>query len=68
LTVLLVVAWYTSGLGYLVSMVLSPAQAVVGGIAVGLLLGGVANGLFPPWYTLSAPDPLYFLDPISYTW
>jgi hypothetical protein len=49
-------------------MVMSPQNAMLGGIALGLLLGGVANGMYPPQHTLSLPNPLWFLNWISYTW
>jgi hypothetical protein len=65
--ILLAVAWYTSGLGYLVSMVVSPANALLAGIAVGMVLGGVANGVQPPMQTLDQSNPLWLLDWISYS-
>jgi hypothetical protein len=67
LSILLAVAWYTSGLGYLVSVAMSPQNALLGGIAVGLILGGMANGVAPAMHELHAPNPVYLLDWISYT-
>ena len=66
-SVLLAVAWYSSGLGYLVSIVLPLQNALLGGIAVGLILGGVANGVQPPMHEMQVVNPLYLLDWLSYT-
>jgi hypothetical protein len=65
--ILLCIAWYTTGLGYLVSMWFSSQNALLAGIAVGLLLGGVANGVQPPQFTLPPYNPLWILNWISFT-
>ena len=65
--VLLLIGWYTTALGYLVSMTVSPQNTLLAGIALGLVLGGVANGIVPAVHTLSHGNPLYLLDYLSYS-
>eukprot|EP00775_Hariotina_reticulata_P007451 gene7451-7661_t len=65
--VLLLIGGYTTGLGYLVSLAVSPANVTTAGLAVALLLGGVANGIAPRLWTLSAYNPILWLDAFSYT-
>ncbi|WIA38572.1 hypothetical protein OEZ86_001885 [Tetradesmus obliquus] len=64
---LALVGWYTSGLGYLVSLSIAPKQSLVAGLAVALLLGGVANGVAPNMWQLPLANPLAWLNYISYT-
>jgi hypothetical protein len=65
--VLLLIGWYTSALGHLVSMLISPQNTLLAGVALGLILGGVANGIVPAVHTLSHANPLYLLDYLSYS-
>jgi ABC-type phosphate/phosphonate transport system ATPase subunit len=65
--VLLVVGWYTSGLGYLVSLLVAPSNVMLSGLAVALLLGGVANGVAPRLWQLENSHPILWLDALSYT-
>ncbi|KAF8061902.1 ABCG21 [Scenedesmus sp. PABB004] len=67
LSVLVLVGWYCSGVGYLVSLATPPRQALVAGLAIALLLGGVANGVAPKVWQLAPTNPLAWLDAISYT-
>lgn len=50
-----------------VSLTVSPSNVVLAGLAVALLLGGVANGVVPNMTLLEASHPLLWLDWISYT-
>ncbi|KAF6261487.1 hypothetical protein COO60DRAFT_775152 [Scenedesmus sp. NREL 46B-D3] len=65
--VLVLLGWYTSGLGYLVSMAAPPRNALIAGLAIALLLGGVANGVAPKLWQLDNGHPLLWLDQFSYT-
>ena len=47
------VVWYTSGLGYVMSVMLEPANSMVASVAVCLVLGGFFNGIEPRLRTLS---------------
>jgi hypothetical protein len=66
-TILLLVGWYVTGLAYLVAMLAAPQSALMGGIALGLLLGGVANGIAPAVHSLQSYNPLLWMNYISYT-
>lgn len=66
-TVLVLLGWYTSGIGYLVSLASPPRNVLLAGLAIALLLGGVANGVAPKLWQLEASHPLLWLDQISYT-
>jgi hypothetical protein len=50
-----------------VSLTVSPSNVVLAGLAVALLLGGVANGVVPNMTLLEATHPLLWLDWISPT-
>jgi hypothetical protein len=50
-----------------VSLAVSPANVTTAGLAVALLLGGVANGIAPPLWSLNAYNPILWLDAFSYT-
>ncbi len=50
-----------------VSLTIHPNNAMVAGLAVALLLGGVANGVVPPLWQLEGTHPLLWLDYLSYT-
>lgn len=65
--VLVAVGWYTSGLGFLISLLFAPRVTLLAGLAVALLLGGVANGVAPRLWQLSGAHPLAWLDQLSYT-
>lgn len=60
------VVWYTSGLGYVMSVMLEQQNSMVASVAVCLVLGGFFNGIEPRFRTLSsfmkavfgAPPPL----------
>ncbi|KAF8058431.1 ABCG25 [Scenedesmus sp. PABB004] len=64
---IVVVGWYASGMGYLVSLACAPKNALIAGLAAALLLGGVANGVKPELWRLPAYHPLTWLDQLSYT-
>ena len=40
---------------------------MIAGLAVALLLGGVANGVLPSMWQLASSHPLFWLDQLSYT-
>lgn len=48
------VVWYTSGLGYVMSVMLEPQNSMVASVAVCLVLGGFFNGIEPRFRTLSS--------------
>lgn len=50
-----------------VSLSFNPRQSLVAGLAVALLLGGVANGVAPKIWDLAPINPLLWLDQFSYT-
>jgi hypothetical protein len=50
-----------------VSLSFAPKQSLVAGLAIALLLGGVANGVAPKMWQLPAANPLYWLNHVSYT-
>jgi hypothetical protein len=50
-----------------VSLALPPRVALIAGLAVALLLGGVANGVAPKLWSLDSRHPLLWLDQLSYT-
>lgn len=54
-------------LGVQVSLTVHPNNAMIAGLAVALLLGGVANGVLPSIWQLEATHPLLWLDYLSYT-
>ena len=54
------VVWYTSGLGYVMSVMLEPANSMVASVAVCLVLGGFFNGIEPRYRTLSEPVKAIF--------
>ncbi|WIA22163.1 hypothetical protein OEZ85_004499 [Tetradesmus obliquus] len=64
---LVAVGWYCSGVGYLVSMAVSPRNSLIAGLAAAMILGGVANGIAPRLWTLAKAHPLTWLNGISYT-
>ncbi|KAK9908170.1 hypothetical protein WJX75_003729 [Coccomyxa subellipsoidea] len=47
------VVWYTSGLGYVMSVMLEQQNSMVASVAVCLVLGGFFNGIEPRFRTLS---------------
>ena len=51
--VAVLVTWYTSGLGYLMSVVMAPQNSMVGAVAVCMIVGGFLNGVEPRYRTLS---------------
>jgi hypothetical protein len=50
-----------------VSLAVHPSNAMITGLAVALLLGGVANGVVPSRWQLQATHPLLWLGYLSYT-
>jgi hypothetical protein len=50
-----------------VSLTVHPHNAMIAGLAVALLLGGVANGVAPTLWQLESTHPLLWLDFLSYT-
>lgn len=46
--------WYTSGLGYVMSVMLEQQNSMVASVAVCLVLGGFFNGIEPRFRTLSS--------------
>lgn len=50
-----------------VSLTVNPGNSMIAGLAVALLLGGVANGVVPSVWQLQASHPLLWLDYLSYT-
>jgi hypothetical protein len=50
-----------------VSLAAPPRNALIAGLAIALLLGGVANGVAPQLWQLQRSHPLLWLDQISYT-
>lgn len=50
-----------------VSLTVNPHNAMISGLAVALLLGGVANGVAPQLWQLESTHPLLWLDFLSYT-
>ncbi len=48
------VTWYTSGLGYVMSVMLEQQNSMVASVAVCLVLGGFFNGIEPRFRTLSS--------------
>ncbi len=65
--IFLCVAWYCYGLGYLISLLLSPSAAVVGATAVGLVLGGIFNGAQPALASIPDGDPMKIINQFSFT-
>ncbi|KAL0037315.1 hypothetical protein WJX79_001603 [Trebouxia sp. C0005] len=51
--VAVLVTWYTSGLGYLVSVVMAPQNSMVAAVAVCMIVGGFLNGVEPRYRSLS---------------
>ena len=49
------VTWYTSGLGYLMSVILAPQNSMVAAVAVCMIVGGFLNGVEPRYRTLTTP-------------
>jgi len=47
------VVWYTSGLGYVMSVMLEQQNSMVASVATCLVLGGFFNGIEPRFRTLS---------------
>ena len=45
--------WYTSGLGYLMSVVMAPQNSMVAAVAVCMIVGGFLNGIEPRYRSLS---------------
>lgn len=52
-TVAVLVTWYTSGLGYLMSVVMAPQNSMVAAVAVCMIVGGFLNGIEPRYRSLS---------------
>ncbi|KAK9803611.1 hypothetical protein WJX72_004863 [[Myrmecia] bisecta] len=52
-TVSLLVVWYTTGLGYLLSVVMAPQNSMVAVVAVTLVFGGFLNGVEPKYRSLT---------------
>jgi hypothetical protein len=50
-----------------VSLSVNQHTAMIAGLAVALLLGGVANGVLPSMWQLASSHPLFWLDQLSYT-
>ena len=53
--VAVLVTWYTSGLGYLMSVVMAPQNSMVAAVAVCMIVGGFLNGVEPKFRTLTTP-------------
>lgn len=53
--------------GLQVSLCFAPRQSLVAGLAVALLLGGVANGVAPKVWQMNTNNPLLWIDQLSYT-
>ena len=51
--VAVLVAWYTSGLGYLMSVIMAPQNSMVAAVAACMILGGFLNGVEPKYRSLS---------------
>ena len=51
--VAVLVTWYTSGLGYLMSVVMAPQNSMVAAVAVCMIVGGFLNGVEPRYRSLS---------------
>ena len=51
--VAVLVTWYTSGLGYLMSVVMAPQNSMVGAVATCMIVGGFLNGVEPRYRALS---------------
>lgn len=49
------VTWYTSGLGYLMSVIMAPQNSMVAAVAVCMIVGGFLNGVEPRYRTLTTP-------------
>lgn len=47
------VTWYTSGLGYLMSVVMAPQNSMVAAVATCMIVGGFLNGVEPRYRSLS---------------
>ncbi len=68
------VTWYTSGLGYVMSVMLEQQNSMVASVAVCLVLGGFFNGIEPRFRTLSsfmkvvfgAPPPLILPSTVAH--
>ncbi|KAL0020410.1 hypothetical protein WJX77_000240 [Trebouxia sp. C0004] len=52
--VAVLVTWYTSGLGYLMSVVMAPQNSMVAAVAVCMIVGGFLNGVEPRYRSLSS--------------
>lgn len=50
-----------------VSLLAPPGGVMLAGLAVALILGGVANGIAPRLWQLEASHPILWLDALSYT-
>jgi hypothetical protein len=50
-----------------VSLTVNPHNAMIVGLALALLLGGVANGVVPNQWQLDITHPVLWLDYLSYT-
>ena len=53
--VAVLVTWYTSGLGYFMSVVMAPQNSMVAAVAVCMIVGGFLNGVEPKYRTLTTP-------------
>lgn len=51
--VAVLVTWYTSGLGYLMSVVMAPQNSMVAAVAVCMIVGGFLNGVEPRYRALT---------------
>ena len=51
--VAVLVTWYTSGLGYLMSVIMAPQNSMVAAVAVCMIVGGFLNGVEPRYRTLT---------------
>lgn len=51
--VAVLVTWYTSGLGYLMSVVMAPQNSMVAAVATCMIVGGFLNGVEPRYRALS---------------
>lgn len=49
------VTWYTSGLGYLMSVIMAPQNSMVAAVAVCMIVGGFLNGVEPRYRSLTTP-------------
>lgn len=63
--VAVLVTWYTSGLGYLMSVTLAPQNSMVAAVAVCMIVGGFLNGVEPRYRTLTTPMKHVFGEQLS---